>query len=129
MSAPTLTSDEKLNGAIPSDYSEDCTKASDRLNDKHLEPIRNGRSSSIISDDDRQNTLFYPFAGADFIYANAFFGEVDNMILIGQQDAGTLPDFEAMSKYEIKEYLNAIYNSLSISNRLGFQNKRYESPI
>ena len=42
------------------------------------------------------------------------------MILIGQQDAGTLPDFEAMSQYEIKEYLNAIYNSLSISNRLGF---------
>ena len=67
--------------------------------------------------DDRQKTLFYPFAGADFIYADAFFGEVDNMILIGQQDAGTLPDFDAMSQYEIKEYLNAIYNSLSISNR------------
>ena len=121
MSAPILTSDEKLNDAIPSDYYADCTSAFDRLSEKHLVPIREwASSSSIISDDDRQQTLFYPFAGADFIYADAFFGEVDNMILIGQQDAGTLPDFDAMSQYEIKEYLNAIYTSLSISNRLGF---------
>ena len=121
MPAPTITSDEKLNDAIPSDYSEDCASAFDRLNEKHLEPISEwASSSSIISDRDRQKTLFYPFAGADFIYADAFFSEVDNMILIGQQDAGTVPDFDAMSQYEIKEYLNAIYNSLSISNRLGF---------
>ncbi|MEC8757180.1 MAG: hypothetical protein VXX44_03950 [Bacteroidota bacterium] len=121
MPAPTFTLDDKLNDAIPSDYSEDCESAFDRLNEKHLEPISEwASSSSVISDSDRQKTLFYPFAGADFIYADAFFGEVDNMILIGQQNAGTLPDFDAMSQYEIKEYLNAIYNSLSISNRLGF---------
>ena len=48
MSAPTLTSDEKLNDAIPSDYSEDCAKAYDRLNEKHLEPISEWASSSSI---------------------------------------------------------------------------------
>ena len=35
MPAPTFTLDDKLNDAIPSDYSEDCESAFDRLNEKH----------------------------------------------------------------------------------------------
>jgi hypothetical protein len=37
-------------------------------------------------------TLFYPFSGADFLYANAFFPEMEQYVMIGLESVGKVPD-------------------------------------
>lgn len=65
-------------------------------------------------------TLFYPFSGPDFLYANAFFPNAQNYILIGLEKLGTLPDFDKMTDAELTAYLNKLHSSLRYANRAAY---------
>jgi len=41
-------------------------------------------------------TLFYPFAGADFLFSHAFFPRVHTYVLVGLERVGALSDLDAM---------------------------------
>jgi len=41
-------------------------------------------------------TLFYPFAGADFLFSHAFFPHVHTYVLVGLERVGALSDLDAM---------------------------------
>ena len=47
-------------------------------------------------------TLFYPFAGADFLFANAFFPRAHTYVLVGLERVGALSDFDAMSAGDVE---------------------------
>jgi hypothetical protein len=92
-----------------------------RLVEKNkIVPISRWRVKNLDTISSRSTTLFYPFAGADFLYANAFFPEASNYILIGLEPVGKLHACDAMSKKDFISYLEEIRNSLYYSNQLGF---------
>ncbi len=65
-------------------------------------------------------TCFYPFSGADFLYANLFFPDADNYILIGLEPPGSINDPAKMSKDELGTYLYQNDNAMGMSHDKGF---------
>jgi len=66
------------------------------------------------------STLFYPFAGADFLYAHAFFPDAGNYVLIALEPIGRLHRCDTMAKKDFLVYLEKIRSALFYSNNLGF---------
>jgi hypothetical protein len=81
----------------------------ERWRDKNLETISAGTC-----------TVFYPFAGADFLYAHAFFPYASSYVLIGLESIGSLHSCNTMAKKDFLNYLEKIRASLYYSNLLGF---------
>lgn len=57
-------------------------------------------------------TLFYPFSGPDFLHAGTFFPEADNIVMIGLEPIGTLPDIDKIAKTNLGGYFNGLQRSL-----------------
>ena len=86
-----------------------------------INPISNWvKERQLISEDKKCKTLFYPLAGADFAYANAFFNDVDNYILVGLEKPGYLPNYNSFNNAAIENYRSHIFNSLGVSMKSGF---------
>lgn len=65
-------------------------------------------------------TCFYPYSGADFLYANLFFPDADNYILVGLEPPGSVNDPTTMSKDELSNYLYSNDNAMAVSHDKGF---------
>ncbi len=63
-----------------------------------LPKLKEWRDTELKDVNKLGGTLFYPFSGPDFLHAGTFFPEVDEMILMGLEPIGSLPDFEKVSK-------------------------------
>lgn len=63
----------------------------------------------------RCHTLFYPFGGPDFLFANAFFPEMDTYVLIGLEPAGSAPKVKHPSAETYRLYQNAVSDVLNLS--------------
>ena len=86
-----------------------------------LNPISNWVTErNLVPAEKKCKTLFYPLAGADFAYANAFFKDVDNYILVGLEKPGYLPNYNSFNNAAIENYRSHIFNSLGVSMKSGF---------
>jgi hypothetical protein len=66
-------------------------------------------------------TLFYPFSGPDFLHADIFFPEHDNIVMIGLEPIGTFPDInEKMKDSSGQLYFNGVHKSLYALLNLSF---------
>ncbi len=65
-------------------------------------------------------TLFYPFAGGDFYYANLFFPGVDSIIMLGLEPTGSLFNPDQTSDEFINHYYNNLQFSMFFPHKLGF---------
>lgn len=84
-----------------------------------------------------QNTLFYPFSGPDILYANCFFPDAANYVMIGLEPVGSLPDFasaDSVGNYfdKLNTSLNAIlkfsfFRTISMSSDL--KNKQVDGTL
>ncbi len=83
-------------------------------------PIARWREKNLSMVSSDTSTLFYPFAGADFLYAHAFFPDAANYVLIGLEPIGKLHRCDTMAKKDFLAYLEKIRASLYYSNQLGF---------
>ena len=100
----------KLETAIASEW--------DLVTQGKILPISEWRSEIDAMKADT-GTLFYPFAGADFLYSNCFFPNCDTIIMVGLEPLGTIPknlDFNV----DFEEYVRKIKSSLYSSNRNGY---------
>ncbi len=66
------------------------------------------------------NTLFYPFSGPDFLYAQAFFPQAKNYILVGLENPGKLPSLIKMSDEARVHYLTKLLKSLRYIDKAGY---------
>ena len=77
-----------------------------RLNAMHA--WAEGSLSSVDS-----KTVFYPFSGPDFLYANTFFPDSHYMVMAGLEPVGTLPDLGKLQQEgQLGPYLADVKNSL-----------------
>jgi hypothetical protein len=65
-------------------------------------------------------TLFYPFSGPDFLYADAFFPKASNIIMVGLENPGKLPNLAKMGDSQISIYLYKLYHSLRYISQNGY---------
>lgn len=80
--------------------------------------LQNFSRTEIAAHVGQSGTLFYPFSGPDFLYANAFFPAAEKYILMGLEPVGSLPVFlkdapaDSNSNYftGLKTSLHAILN-------------------
>lgn len=85
-----------------------------------IKPIKHWVDSINLAIGKDTNTLFYPFAGADFLYANSFFPHASNYILIGLEPVGHLKSPDSLKEAILQNYLNKVESSLYFSNKVGF---------
>ena len=77
-------------------------------------PVMREWSKSEMGDaNEGGGTLFYPFSGPDFLHADLFFPEHENIVMIGLEPIGTYPDMIKKSE-EGKDqvYLNGVRRSM-----------------
>jgi hypothetical protein len=65
-----------------------------------------------ISDLQRYRSVFYPFSGPDFLYAQDLFPSAETYILCGLESAEPLPDFRSLTAGEVAIGLNGLRQSL-----------------
>jgi hypothetical protein len=61
--------------------------------EQNINSVRAWSSANVTT---AQPTVFYPFSGPDFIYANAFYPKAKTYVLAGLEPVGTVPDPTAL---------------------------------
>lgn len=92
----------------------------DTLESEMIQPILKWSKENINHTLKGNKTCFYPFSGADFLYANLFFPDADNYILIGLEPPGSVSDPNKMSKEDLSNYLYSNDNAMGVSHDKGF---------
>ncbi len=104
-------------------YYKDYTKALNKswgiVTTKNLDEIKKWNNKYPLVKNDSL-TLLYPFSGPDFLYANAFFPNAKDYILIGLEKIGYLPEFSKMTEVELSSYLNKLHSSLRYANQAAY---------
>jgi hypothetical protein len=68
--------------------------------------VTSWKAKELPKELDTIKTLFYPFSGPDYLYANMFFPNAEKIILIGLESPGSIPVFDA----SVKDSLKAVFN-------------------
>jgi hypothetical protein len=90
------------------------------VEDKMLNPIKNWILENNITSKNDSMTLFYPFSGPDFLFANAFFPYCREYIFFGLENPGKIPQMSNLQDTTIKAYLENLRISLQSTNQNGF---------
>ena len=117
---------------------ETSWKQFDSVRAPQLEDFRVNKLKKEIG---KTNTLFYPFSGPDFLYANSFFPDADRFIMMGLEPVGTLPFIDqknmlndSIGNYfaELKQSLNSVLSSSffkTISMHSDFRHKQLDGTL
>jgi hypothetical protein len=92
----------------------------DKLEKEKIQPILKWQNENINHTLRGNKTCFYPYSGADFLYANLFFPDADNYILIGLEPPGSISDPNTMSKDDLSNYLYSNDDAMAVSHDKGF---------
>jgi hypothetical protein len=87
------------------------------VNEKIL-PIQEWTDDSPLAKLD-SSVLFYPFAGADFLYSNCFFPRSNRIIMVGLEPIGSISEKLEFNN-DFYDYMKHIKSSLYTSNRSGY---------
>lgn len=87
------------------------------VTDKVL-PIQEWTDESPLAKLD-SSILFYPFAGADFLYSNCFFPRSNRIVMVGLEPVGSISEKLEFNS-EFYDYMKRIKTSLYTSNRSGY---------
>jgi len=82
------------------------------LEKKRLAPVREWVATELKDISSDTKTLFYPFGGPDFLFANTFFPSFENFVLIGLEPVGQLPDLNKLKPAVLNAYLTSVQGSL-----------------
>jgi len=108
-----LSDDESWNG-ISRDIENEWTKVSEQK----AAPIRSWLPKTPLNELDSM-TLFYPFAGADFLYSNCFFPKAKRIVMVGLEPLGSIK-WNAEYNSGFRDYMKRVSSSLYTSNRVGY---------
>lgn len=93
-------------------YSQNADITWGQVFDNKIATMNTWRDSSLAEMNEAQGLLFYPFSGPDFLHASIFFPEVNDIVMVGLEPIGSIPDFEKISESSMTGYFNGIRQSL-----------------
>ena len=83
-----------------------------KLETQQLAKIREWSRENLTEINTTSPSVFYPFSGADFLYAYSLFPQAKEYILVDSQPIGTVADLDNLSSLEIKSELQEVKSSL-----------------
>lgn len=102
-------------------YRQQIQAAWKKTENEDLVPIKSWIINQHITNiTDYEATLFYPFSGPDFLYANSFFPYCRNYILAGLEKIGSMPDLNGLSDEIMQQYLDHIRVSQGYLFKYGY---------
>ncbi|AFY56227.1 hypothetical protein Riv7116_3784 [Rivularia sp. PCC 7116] len=84
-----------------------------QLENRQLAKVRKWRDKELQEINAKSPTIFYPFSGPDFLYSFSLFPKAKELILIGLEPVGKVPDFAKLSASESNAALSKARSSLS----------------
>jgi hypothetical protein len=90
-----------------------------KTNDK-LPAIKEWSNKELSDINENGGTLFYPFSGADFLHADLFFPEYENITMLALEPYGTIPDLKNAHDTVVSQYLDNTKASMNAILRLSF---------
>ncbi len=108
-----IESDKITENATTKQHAKIFAENWDKLEDARLSKLRTWRDNELAEINQNTSTLFYPFAGPDFLNAYILFPDVDNYLLFGLEKTGELPKIEDMKGVFLQNYLANVRSSLS----------------
>ena len=78
-----------------------------------LAPIRSFRRTELGGVGN--GTVFYPFGGPDFLYADAFFPNAGTYTLVGLESIGSIPDMSSLTETQVATSLRGMQTTISSS--------------
>jgi len=102
------------------DFSANFSKRWDSFDSSRIMGLAAFRDKELSGIVRPEPTLFYPFSGPDFLYANLFFPNTKKFILVGLEPVGTLPEFNKLEGDSLKRYYNQLNASLHAILKFSF---------
>lgn len=85
----------------------------------HRDPIQRWAAREI-GDLRDAGTVFYPFSGPDFLFANAFFPHAESYVLCGLEGAEPMPELAALTAADVQEGLAQLRSTLQTSMQFSY---------
>ena len=125
MDCSYFDNENNIDTAYWNEYSSRVNTAFSKMKETRLKPMQEWIQSVVSDKINDTSLLFYPFSGADFLHAYYLFPEANDYVLLAQEKIGEIPDINSMKSDELKNYLNAVDQSLiDIYKRSYFITKR-----
>lgn len=100
-------------------YAQVCNTQWSSINQNKIPTMTKWRDQEIAVANEAGGLVFYPFSGPDFMHVNTFFPKAKEIVMIGLEPIGDLPDMDAVAKASLGGYLNGLqqtlYNILNLS--------------
>jgi hypothetical protein len=93
-------------------YASDQDKKWAQLNENHFKAMQEFTDSELKNIYGKNDTVFYPFSGPDFLNVTTFFPEAKTYFMLALEPPGTLPNLDTMSIDSLPKYFNSIHKSL-----------------
>jgi len=91
-----------------------------KLEQDILDSVEYWASTELKDFDPKAKTVFYPFGGPDFLFADKFFPNANLYILQGLEPVNKLPNEIKASDASLKDYLDDLQQSLRILTTRGY---------
>lgn len=85
-----------------------------------LDKIKLWADTELTDINNSTNTLFYPFSGPDFMYANVFFPNAKTYIMFGLERPGSVPNLNKMSEANLTQFFASVNQSIEDILSLSF---------
>lgn len=93
-------------------YAKGADAQWEAMNQNKLPKMISWAKEELKEINQKGGTLFYPFGGADFLHAATFFPEFDQVVMMGLEPIGNMPNFDKIAE---KKALPTYFNSIQIS--------------
>jgi hypothetical protein len=91
-----------------------------QLNKKMLTPINIWLQKNNFDFYSSTKTVYYPFGGPDFLFAQTSFPLASRYILVGLENTGKLPEFNLKDATQWTSYIKSLNHSLRYLNKAGY---------
>ncbi|MDV2999989.1 MAG: hypothetical protein N5P05_001595 [Chroococcopsis gigantea SAG 12.99] len=83
-----------------------------QLDSQQLSKVRKWGETELASINSSSPNVFYPFSGPDFLYAYSLFPNAKEIVMVGLEPVGKIPDFSELSELQRNQKLLEARNSL-----------------
>lgn len=101
-------------------HHKDFTIFYDSIERTWFPPVIKFRIKELYDVNKEIKTLYYPFSGPDFVHANLFFPEAENIIMCGLERVGEVPNLEELSDARMDKFFKAVRTSLDSIFAFGY---------
>ncbi|MCC7298069.1 MAG: hypothetical protein IT244_07020 [Bacteroidia bacterium] len=84
----------------------------ENMEKQRLVKMREWANTELYTHIKRQDKLFYPFSGADFLHAYQFFPDAKSSLYLANESVGVIPDLEKMTPAQRANYHKQIEKAL-----------------